>query len=427
MDLNIHASTPVMVFVHCDHDGFAGGAIVKYKYPQAHVASVNYSKRIDTSRIMPDSVIFIVDLTLPIELFLQLRERHRIIWIDHHKQSYDTYATDPRTKDLVIEGIREDHHSACWLTWKFIFPEVMTPKALEWISDLDLWQLQLKDSLTFYFGAQALRDIYPSERNMLLWTRMLNNDPGLIRHILNNGAPLRDSYQRLWRWMCSDTSYTTEMDGMPILAANANFANSLGFESTFDPTIHKAMVRYVLTNMQSPEGAPIYRCSIYTNDPDLNVAEVAQKYGGSGQKGAAGWTCTKLPFEQKSNPKFTPIYFNLYPYLTEDMRRSNPFSLSLQKDWKMLSKSTAIYGALEGLSYVAINSVVPLIDLFQAANIGTVDVAIAWAWTSCGMYRYVMHPMSAEVNLTPFKDRYNGQFMRHSNTLIIYSKDRLIP
>ena len=66
--------------------------------------------------------------------------------------------------------------------------------------------------------------------------------------------------------------------------------NSDVFKSVYDTEKHDAMLCFYWSNRG------FWRCSIYSDNPDIDCSVYAQSYGGGGHKGAAGFQAETLPF-----------------------------------------------------------------------------------------------------------------------------------
>jgi len=79
--------------IHCfyhssDLDGHCSGAIVKHKFPEAQMHSINYDQQFPWDKVnTEEDIIIMVDFSL--QPFLEMAKLYtefddRLIWIDHH-------------------------------------------------------------------------------------------------------------------------------------------------------------------------------------------------------------------------------------------------------------------------------------------------------------------------------------------------------
>lgn len=90
--------------------------------------------------LRPGSRVFILDLGLPREELLELRDRHREVRvIDHHA------TWEPEMADLPFVTFDREH-SAAVLTWRHFHPERDVPRLLRHVEDSDLARFELEDT-----------------------------------------------------------------------------------------------------------------------------------------------------------------------------------------------------------------------------------------------------------------------------------------
>ena len=94
----------------------------------------------------------------------------------------------------------------------------------------------------------------------------------------------RDAYNsKLWR----SFGYFTKFEGYKCTALNSGAANSSLFDSVDEE--YDLMLPHVWDGKK-------WSVSIYPHNSNINVSEIAKKYGGGGHPGAAGFTCKELPW-----------------------------------------------------------------------------------------------------------------------------------
>jgi oligoribonuclease NrnB/cAMP/cGMP phosphodiesterase (DHH superfamily) len=80
-----------------DLDGWASGAIVKYKFPEAKMFPINYGDKFPWEEINSDDIVYMVDFSLSAEEMDRLNNhlQQNLIWIDHHIGAIREYEDMP--------------------------------------------------------------------------------------------------------------------------------------------------------------------------------------------------------------------------------------------------------------------------------------------------------------------------------------------
>ena len=84
-------------------------------------------------------------------------------------------------------------------------------------------------------------------------------------------------------------SYVGEFEGLRAIMCNRRAGGSRLFDAVWDEKRHDIMIAWIFSGEK-------YFVSLYTTKADIDVSEIAAKYGGGGHKGAAGFTCNQLPW-----------------------------------------------------------------------------------------------------------------------------------
>ncbi len=96
----------------------------------------DYGRSLDEIKSIPRrSLVYMLDISLPLEDMVELAIFNQLTWIDHHKKTYDE-AFD-RLKDLCI--IKYGTMAACRLTWRYFYPNQTEPKFVELVGRYDVF------------------------------------------------------------------------------------------------------------------------------------------------------------------------------------------------------------------------------------------------------------------------------------------------
>jgi len=263
----------VFCYFHCDDlDGFSSAAIVQQKYPNVDFYGYNYEDHYPI--VSGYDKVFMVDCSIPVKDMAQLKIHNKeFIWIDHHERTIKE--TEKHLKN--IPGLRDDkhEHSACVLTWKYLHDDSV-PVILKSIEDFDIWKWKLP---------------YTDEINTALFIDYKSRDKLIpllkyhsfkdIKHIIDLGRTYINMRESQIKFLVN-TMRTKEFHGHKTAIVNSPMHGSqLGSRILRDnPDIEVVIIWYNFRN--------IIRVSLRSKDVD--VSEIASKYGGGGHRLASGFS-----------------------------------------------------------------------------------------------------------------------------------------
>lgn len=279
-------------FYHDDMDGKCAGAIVHkfYKVDRDYTKEVgeeceflriNYKDNFPFDSIKSNETVVIVDFSLQKDGEFQklLEITDRIIWIDHHKTAIEKHG------DLNIRGIRRDGTSGCELTWEFFYPNQEIPPVVKLLGDYDVWTFKYGEDTNKLQTGIRLYDTKPISKE---WLRWLDSSYYPTAELEKGSISLlyRNNY---YAGLVKSHSFLTELEGYKVIACNAGSVSSQLFDTITED--YDIMMSFVFDGKQ-------WTVSLYTKK-DIDVSEIAKKYGGGGHKQAAGFQCRELPFIKK--------------------------------------------------------------------------------------------------------------------------------
>lgn len=207
-----------------------------------------------------------------------------VIGIDHHISSK---AAIQRTSRYFFDI----KHSGSVLAWKYFHPRKPTPLLLKYIEDRDLWKFKLPSSkeITAYIS------LFPLE--FLTWSRLARTleNKKKKKKVTEIGGFL-ERYQRNLVQEAAEDAFLVRFEGYNTLAVNSPlFRSELGAKlvKKYPPI---AIIWFF-------DGAKHY-VSLRSNGR-VNVAKLAEKYGGGGHKAAAAFIIPKnkkLPWKVLGRP-----------------------------------------------------------------------------------------------------------------------------
>jgi len=277
---------------HLDFDGKAAGAIVKSVHPDCQMIEMQYRTPVPFDVIGEDDEIFIVDFSLEPEVMVELLEiTKNVCWIDHHESSIKKYDGFEGLSEADIDGIREIGKSGCLLAWEWFYPHQEVPWPVILINDWDVYTLKYGVMTKEFYSGLMCYETSPDDK---IWKKLLEEfkhprETGtLTRKIIDQGHIIEKfrkqtelEYLRTW-------GYLTIFDEHTAFAVNKAKASTKEFELMEDVDVD-LLISYVFDGHE-------YTISLRTTKEDIDCAEIAERYGGGGHKGASGFRDKVLPF-----------------------------------------------------------------------------------------------------------------------------------
>ena len=304
----------VKVFYHGqDLDGWASGAIVKYKFPEAEMFPINYGDQFPWGEIKPDDIVYMVDFSLSVDDMEKLARylglkgcvaSHNFFWIDHHKGIIDEMEKKKTAHDGVwIRGYQQSGTAACEQVWWYLFGGV-APKFIRLLSLYDIWSHDDKEFNWdfiegFQYGFKAYtkdpKDSMEFWKDWILRSFNMNEreQQDYVQLIAESGKLIKSYVEDRFRLEISSRSYKINWEGYKCLVINsdpyiANFmSRSKEFEGC-DIAISYANIR-----------GESWAVSLRTLRDDIDLSKIAKKYKGGGHQKSAGfnWKSPGLPWE----------------------------------------------------------------------------------------------------------------------------------
>jgi len=292
------------VYHHDDHDGRAAGFLVKKFYAEQgkeiECIEVDYNSQPPINTIQPDEDIWIVDYSFEPELMWQVLEMtHNIHFIDHHQTAMEKYNDFPEK----LAGLRVNGLAGCELTWIYItlldegikcFGALPTffeenkekflqdmPLFVNLIGDKDVWRWEHGEKTEcFDLGLRS----YDTSVNANVWEKLYYDffelDGGYHTILIDAGKTIkkyRDQWSKDYR---EANGFPVEFEGLNCYAMNIGRVGSEFFgEKSKEYDI-------VIPFVFHKDGS--WKISLYSVNPNVDCAKLAQKYGGGGHKGASG-------------------------------------------------------------------------------------------------------------------------------------------
>lgn len=296
-----------LVIYHLDLDGHGAGAVVnkylteKEKVNPEDITWVEASYEVAPEVIIPPDtklVIYMVDYSISestIGWLLELLKHNvSIIWIDHHKSSWDIklkYKEALKKFNNLDINLCDNTESGALLAYLVLFPvseEYPTvPDFLILIDDYDRWVHKFEESMSFKY----FMDSVPMQPLDPIWTELFNtrNNFGELKSKIEKGKSIEDYdiFQKRIRF--ADHGYFTTFGKWRVAVINS-YGNSTNFpKEVFED------VDFVVRYHCNKYGTFTYSFYTYGDHIDCNV--LASLLGGGGHRKAAGCTSKKVLFK----------------------------------------------------------------------------------------------------------------------------------
>lgn len=293
------------VIHHNDADGYMSAKIVSTAQGlnDNDFICMDYTKELDLSLIDKNELVYIVDYSLEPEMMKSLLEiTKHVIWIDHHKTAIDKYKDFPDVDK--IKGFRFDGISATGLAWLYMrgltvntgnytkdYYYMMTklekaPLSVQLINDWDVWNHFKSDTKPFMIALNSEIECWTSPNNSF-WYDLYKNG-SFVKELVEKGkimTEFRDGWASKFRF---NYGFTINLEGHKVFCLNLGNANSEYFGDLIDK--FDAVMTFCYKGTLN-----LFNASIYSNG-NVDVSEIAKKFGGGGHKGASGFTFKDFSF-----------------------------------------------------------------------------------------------------------------------------------
>lgn len=290
-------NTRIKIIHHNDLDGYISGIILKIKYPKAKCFCVNYDNYEQTfpskNEFNKNDVVFMVDFTAQPEMMEWLKNNVDFYWIDHHKSSIensDKYGWNN------IKGIRKNGLCGAELTWQFVTKEKEIPNFIKFVGDYDTFRRSKENYhnqtvMPFFFGTQTHMDLLKPENFENGFFHLFNDfkDEFIVNKMIEKGKIIYKYIEQTGKTENDLNCYVKNIWGYRVLCMNScgRGSNQFTIPKTWNPQLHDMMLIYYYNGKNWCYG-------FYTEKENVDVSQIAKKYGGGGHKGAAGATTKAL-------------------------------------------------------------------------------------------------------------------------------------
>jgi uncharacterized protein len=297
----------VIVLHHDDLDGRCAAAIVLLAHPDAKCIEMNYKSELPLGEIEKGEEVIIVDFSLQKPGDWQLLREHTddIVWIDHHESSLNNapeWLNDCR-------GLGRTDRCGAKLTWGYYLPDDETPAVVNLIDKWDRWVHNDDPDVLNFVSGMRLRDHSPMSQ---IWRTLLENTEqaeDLVQDIQLDGVTISQFETMNNAQAVKHFAYPLTWENHSCIILHTDRAGSKLFDSV------KGQYEIVIpVNFDGTD----YTIHLYSETVKVN--DIAEKYGGGGHPGAAGFICKELPWHSLQGVAMAQIETAVKPKTTKIIR-----------------------------------------------------------------------------------------------------------
>lgn len=224
--------------------------------------------------------IYMVDFTYPREVTERLMAvNSRVTAIDHH-------VSVAEVTRITTDGVYDNDQSGAMLSWKYFNPGITPPFLVRIVQDYDLYRLVIPETELLIDWLDLFDFDFKAYDRV---ARMLERPAGLKR-ALKQGTLVKQYREKVVERLVANAAYEVQFENYRVLAVTTEL-----FHAETATVLAKGRPFGIAWRVRR-KGT---YCSLRSDPDQVNVAELAVRYGGGGHAHAAGFvvpTPADLPF-----------------------------------------------------------------------------------------------------------------------------------
>lgn len=319
-----------VIFHDCDLDGWMSAAIVKHWWQKEQGSYIQENNHITNPNTGEDSIDFLgynygqpipdlsnydkvimCDISFPKDKMFALGAS--LTWIDHHISAIkeiDEFL--PNT----IEGLRDTKFAACELTWKYFFPNEPMPEIVRLLGLYDSFRHKGTDEetkvLEFQYGArQCISNYEQAYKELVIGVKEQSKtrDEVLITYRFED---IHIAGISIYKYLCTEAKQTYKNEFVIYFRYSPGVLEHRQLGFTKD-----VIYKFICINKErfNPinfgidyhkdgyDGAAcfhyangMWNFSLYNDNGEVDVSQIAKQYGGGGHFSASGFRCDSNTF-----------------------------------------------------------------------------------------------------------------------------------
>lgn len=297
-----------LIYHHLDNDGYLSAAIADMFLRQCETGEIRYAVGDYEGNYCISDMdwadrIFLLDYSLPNDLMDRYFDK--LIWIDHHETAIKVVGIVEAQHGKNLAGKREVGKSGCLLSWEWFvdnyadkyfpdpdafelyWPGKKPPLVVELVNDRDVWVWNFgEDTASFHEASRMFVS------NLVMWQSLLR-DSNETRVQIQHGKKLLGYIRDVVDTYIESFAWTGSFFGYPAVYLNGSgiISGELHKRAREHNTDCALAVIFMWTKDDQIK-VSLYRNEHYyenRKEKMINVSALAQKFGGGGHKGAAGF------------------------------------------------------------------------------------------------------------------------------------------
>jgi oligoribonuclease NrnB/cAMP/cGMP phosphodiesterase (DHH superfamily) len=270
-----NVSKKIVVLYHAEcTDGFTA-AWVAFTVFKNKAQYISVEHQIPPPDGLVGKIIYMLDFTYPREIMEQLiRDNERVTAIDHHGTA--------REATMMTEDYRYAlEKSGSSLAWDYFHPNQPKPFLVRIVEDMDLYRFALPETETIFDWL----DLF--DYNFKVYSKLARtlDTAGGLRRAMRQGAIIRQYRKKFIDYLVMSCSYEVQFAEFCVRAVNTELyhsevATALAADRPFGVVWRMRRKGVYVSLRSAPDG--------------INVAQLAQRYGGGGHEHASGFLVAKL-------------------------------------------------------------------------------------------------------------------------------------
>jgi uncharacterized protein len=220
-----------------------------------------------------DRTVFLVDFSYKKEVILEMLSKNAIVIVlDHHITAWNELH-DIQHHNFTLEF--DVDRSGATLAWDFLFPNTQRPILLNHIEDRDLWKFKLPHT------REIQSALFSYEYSFELWNDLMLGGPLKLVDLMSQGIVLERKHHRDVKELVRVCAREMTIAGYKVPVSNLPY--TMGSDGAGFLAIGQPFAAYYWDTANN-------RSFGLRSAPDgLDVAVIAEQYGGGGHKHASGF------------------------------------------------------------------------------------------------------------------------------------------
>ncbi len=273
----------IIVLYHSDLDGFGAAWAAWKKFGgKADYTPIQYKGEKDVlPKGLKNKEIYLVDLCFDKNTMKRLlNENKKVVVIDHHIGRKDEIK-------ISTDYLFNVDNSAAVLSWKYFYPSKKIPRLLRAIEDMDIWKFKIPHT------RELVASLNTYNLDFVKWNKIANDFENTKKRkkYINEGRAIVKYQDNLIKKIVGYGEKAI-FEGHQVFVVNS-------------PILESELGNYVSKNKKTigliwSRRNKLFKGSL-RNSGEINLSDLAEKYGGGGHKSAAGFTFnaeTKFPWKK---------------------------------------------------------------------------------------------------------------------------------